>query len=198
MGKSAPSPPPPPDPVKTAEAQGAMNIETAVAQSKLNRVNEYTPYGSSVWKQEAAAERAPFVPKWESVPIYGDKVWEEDPSDGDEGGGQWSEGPIIGYKQVQTNTEPEPLDPLDRKWERITTLDPAQQAIVDKQNAVTNALSDVAVSQVGRVGSTLSKPFTYEGMPGAGSTGGARSAVDRAAALTVLQGLLPIRLAYLG
>ena len=176
MGKSAPSAPAPPDPVKTAQAQAALNKETAIAQSKLNRVNEYTPYGSSVWEQEPEAERT-FTPKWESVPIYGERRWIEEPGSG---WGEWSEPEITGYKQVQTNLEPDPLDPLDRMWERRTTLDPEQQSIYDKQNKVINALNDVAVSQVGRVSTALGDPFTYEGIPAAGTTGGIRTAADRA------------------
>lgn len=43
---SSPSPPDPPDPRKTAEAQGQMNKETAIAQARLNMFDEYTPYGS--------------------------------------------------------------------------------------------------------------------------------------------------------
>ena len=180
MGKSAPSYPAPPDPVKTAEAQAAINKETAIAQSKLNRTNEYTPYGSSVWTQEAAPE---FTPEWESVPIYSEREWvENDGSDEDDNSGRWSEPEITGYKQVQTNEGLEP-DPLDRKWERTTTLDPAQQAILDKQNAVTNALNDTAAAQVGRVGQALSTPFSYEGIVGAGNTAGARSAAERASGI---------------
>jgi hypothetical protein len=49
MGKKVPAPPPPPDPVATAEAQGKINRETAMAQAELNRLDEYTPYGSSVY-----------------------------------------------------------------------------------------------------------------------------------------------------
>lgn len=46
---SSPSPPPAPDPAATAQAQGAENRETAIAQARLNQVNEYTPFGSSVY-----------------------------------------------------------------------------------------------------------------------------------------------------
>lgn len=49
MGKSVPAAPKPPDPVKTAEAQGRINKETAVAQSQLNLTDEYTPYGTSIY-----------------------------------------------------------------------------------------------------------------------------------------------------
>jgi hypothetical protein len=49
MGKSAPAAPAAPDPAATAAAQGAINKETAVAQSRLNQVDEYTPYGQSIY-----------------------------------------------------------------------------------------------------------------------------------------------------
>ena len=178
MGKSAPSPPEPPDPVKTAEAQGAINKETAVAQANLNRVDEYTPYGQSVWEQQPEAERT-FTPKWESVPIYGERKWVDDNDDG----GDWSEPEIIGYKQVNTNVAPDELDPTERRWERKTTLDPAQQAILDRQNQVTGELNRVAGEQVGRVGTALSDPFSYEGISAGGSTDAARAAAQRASGI---------------
>lgn len=46
MGKSSPSPPAAPDPVATANAQGAANKDTAVAQAQLNAMNQITPYGN--------------------------------------------------------------------------------------------------------------------------------------------------------
>tara|TARA_R110000824_G_scaffold394108_1_gene593708 strand:+ start:891 stop:1787 length:897 start_codon:yes stop_codon:yes gene_type:complete len=49
MGKSAPSAPAAPDPAATAAAQGAVNKETAIAQTRLNQVDEYTPYGQSTY-----------------------------------------------------------------------------------------------------------------------------------------------------
>ena len=101
MGKSAPQAPTPPDPVKTAQAQGTINKETAVAQANLNSINEYTPYGTST------------------------------------------------YSVTGTNADGTPIR------SRTTTLDPAQQAIIDKQNAVTNSLNTVAQQQVGRVSSAL-------------------------------------------
>ena len=58
-----------------------------------------------------------------------------------------------------------------QRYSRTATLDPAQQAILDQQNAVNLQLNTVAGQQVGRVGETLSTPFTYEGMPAGGDTG---------------------------
>ncbi len=51
MGKGSSSAPSYPDPVATAQAQGAMNKETAIAQGALNRINQYTPYGNLEYKE---------------------------------------------------------------------------------------------------------------------------------------------------
>lgn len=58
MGKSAPSPP---DPVKTAQAQGQANVETARVQGSLNNMNQYTPYGSVEYTQIAPDRWAQYV-----------------------------------------------------------------------------------------------------------------------------------------
>jgi hypothetical protein len=50
MGGSS-SPPPAPDPVATAQAQGAMNKETAIAQYGLGAADQVTPYGKLSYTQ---------------------------------------------------------------------------------------------------------------------------------------------------
>jgi hypothetical protein len=49
--KSAGNPPPPPDPTTSANAQSAANIQTAIANARLNRVNQTTPWGSISYTQ---------------------------------------------------------------------------------------------------------------------------------------------------
>ena len=115
MGKSSPSAPAAPDPAATAAAQGAANVETATRQGTLNRVNEYTPYGSSV------------------------------------------------YSKIGDVTDPN----TPAAYARTTTLDPAQQAIVDQQTAISGSLNTLAGDQLGRVSTALADPFSYEGMPAA-------------------------------
>tara|TARA_R110000824_G_scaffold81763_2_gene205344 strand:- start:4751 stop:6997 length:2247 start_codon:yes stop_codon:yes gene_type:complete len=182
MGKSSPSAPAAPDPTKTAVAQGQMNKETAAAQANLNRYDEYTPFGQSTWTQADAPSPEDFVPEFESQPIYAPGVYVE-PEYDDYGevqqDGYFEDPKITGWKQVQINKAPDPLDPTARRWTRTTTIDPAQQAIFDKQNAVTNALNEVAVSQTGRVSDALAQPFSYEGAPDSASTAGVRTAADR-------------------
>src|ERR1700748_1553160 len=46
---SKPQAPQAPDPTVTAQAQTASNIATANNNAALNRVDQYTPYGSSVY-----------------------------------------------------------------------------------------------------------------------------------------------------
>ena len=49
MGKKTPDAPPGFNPSQVAAAQGAINRETAVAQTQLNQLDEFTPYGSSTY-----------------------------------------------------------------------------------------------------------------------------------------------------
>jgi hypothetical protein len=189
MSKKAPTVPPPPDPVKTAEAQAAINEKTAITQSNLNKYDEFTPYGSSTWSQAnppPSTREAIYAPD-KKIAGY----WKDD-ADADESGdvgqewvkGYTQKGEITGYKDV-----PGVFDPNDpsQRFTRTTTLDPAQQALFDKQTAVSNELSQTALDQVGRVGDALSTPFSYEGIVGPGSTAGARSAAGRVADISNTQ-----------
>ena len=49
--KDGGSPPPAPDPQATAGAQSQSNINTAIANARLNRVNQTTPWGSITYTQ---------------------------------------------------------------------------------------------------------------------------------------------------
>ncbi len=53
MGKSAPRAP---DPFKTAQAQAAMNRDTAVTQQELNMVNQTGPWGSVSYSQTGTTD----------------------------------------------------------------------------------------------------------------------------------------------
>ena len=55
MAKSPPAPPPPPDPRVVSAAQTQSNVETAIANSLLNNISQYTPYGSMVYSPAGTA-----------------------------------------------------------------------------------------------------------------------------------------------
>jgi len=61
MGKSSPNTTEAPDPVAVAAAQGTSNVETAVAQARLNAVDQYNPSGSTVF---SVVDEVDGVPKY--------------------------------------------------------------------------------------------------------------------------------------
>ena len=61
---SSPSPPPAPDPALTANSQSQANINTAIANAQLNRVNQSTPWGSINYTQGPTGANG--VPTWSS------------------------------------------------------------------------------------------------------------------------------------
>jgi len=60
----SPKAPAAPDPVATAAAQTATNKETAIANARLNNVNQYTPYGSLIYNETGVS--ADGTPKFEA------------------------------------------------------------------------------------------------------------------------------------
>lgn len=64
MGKKSPKPPAAPDPVATAQAQAAMNKETAIANAELGMINQNTPYGRLTYTQRGTS--AAGTPQYES------------------------------------------------------------------------------------------------------------------------------------
>lgn len=55
----SPKAPAAPDPVATAQAQTAMNKETAIANARLNNVNQVTPYGQLNYTETMGADGTP-------------------------------------------------------------------------------------------------------------------------------------------
>ena len=69
MGK--PKAPKPPDPVQTASAQTASNISTAIAQQRLNNMNQVTPDGRLTYEQTGTDTYTnPLDGKTYDIPIY--------------------------------------------------------------------------------------------------------------------------------
>lgn len=56
------------------------------------------------------------------------------------------------------------------RYQAITALSPSQQQILNAQQGVSLGLTDLAGAQLGRIGTNVSSPFTYAGMPQAPTT----------------------------
>ena len=59
MAKKGGGTPDAPDPKATAQAQGAANKETAIAQAILNNTSQVTPYGTSTYQQTGTLQGTP-------------------------------------------------------------------------------------------------------------------------------------------
>ena len=70
LWKSAPSAPPAPDYGAAASAQGAANVDTAVAESIVNRPNQVTPYGTLNYNQTGTFN----TPGGQAVPQFTSQV----------------------------------------------------------------------------------------------------------------------------
>lgn len=70
MSQSPPSMPAAPDPYKTAGAQGAADVRTAVAQAQLNNIDQTTPFGSVNYKQINSKKMVLPDGKTIDVPVY--------------------------------------------------------------------------------------------------------------------------------
>ena len=62
------STPKPPDPVATANAQAAMNKETAITQAQLNAMDQYNPTGSVTYTQNGTWEDG--TPRFQQTTTY--------------------------------------------------------------------------------------------------------------------------------
>jgi hypothetical protein len=125
MGKKSPSPPPAPDPRATAAAQSAANIDAARATANINRVNQYTPFGSVTY--------SPVGVQWDEAGYLGHNT---DVADAIRAGRYVGTG-LDHYREhgmnegrggVVAGFNPNDVD----RWESRINLDPRAQSLVDQ------------------------------------------------------------------
>jgi hypothetical protein len=69
-----------------------------------------------------------------------------------------------GFENVQDPSDPKKTIKVPR-YTRTTTLSPDQQALLDQQNAAGKGMNDLAISQIGRLQTSLNQPFNLDGLP---------------------------------
>lgn len=173
MGKS--SAPPPPDYAAAANATAAGNLEAAKYATEANRVNQYTPYGSSTYQKgtpgtfdQAGYDAAMAAYKANPGTTGGTPAtegrWERSqttygPND------TWENVWIPGTPAIPGTTAAAPTREQFMKggnpdqWSQTVSLSPEQQALYDKDLAIKGGLSDVATQGLGYVKNALSTPF---------------------------------------
>jgi hypothetical protein len=136
----SPDPPPAPDPFATAQAQGQMNKETAIAQTHLNMVNQRTPQGSLTYNR---------------VGTWGDA--------GGGGGAPMGNGGIINPTTQQAFTNAGGVLPNGGvgdmpRYEAVVELSPEQQELYRLNTETQRNIGQIGVDQSKRIGGALSAP----------------------------------------
>lgn len=176
MGKSSPTPP---DPWETAQAQGQMNRETAIAQQHLNMVNQRTPWGTLTYNR---------VGTWGDDPGMGQTAMGQPTGGGMGGMGSASSRPSTGnsgadkilgfFGQIQDakdSGEPVRLQGGSMssgggmgsygslpRYESVIELSPEQQAIFDQSQAAQLNLAELGNQQSEWLKSYLAEPFSFD------------------------------------
>lgn len=172
-----------PDPKETAAAQSGMNREAAVSQFLLNATDQKTPYGSLTYKQTGnnfmessdgqtywrgpngeIQSQAPGMvtslsggaPALQSYDINGmEGALGTKPQATYQPGATSTSSIPAGWTQVKGTYLP--------KYTAEQTFSPEQQALYERQTALSKNLLDVGVAQSGRLNSLLGQDFRLPG-----------------------------------
>ena len=146
MGKSSPSPPPAPDPVATAKAQGAANVESAVATTKLGNPNIVNPYGTSSVKY---GEDAFFAANPDALKQF----------QADSGGMS-----ALDYAKTYSAARPGMANGYSEYTPYVVqSLNPESQKIFNAQQQTKQQLADLSNLGAKSASSVLNTPFKFTG-----------------------------------
>jgi hypothetical protein len=176
MGKGG-SAPKAPDPQRTAQAQLEASVAAAQEQARLNRINEYTPYGSVTYRpivdpaeqQRYDAEMAAYQKALAAggVPRA---------SPGGSGGGSvfgipWSQigGAVNKYGtsdgSVAGLRAPAPIDPNKITYERVTQFSPEMQRAYEQERQLDEMMNALGLKAGGYAQQVIGTPFSPTGLP---------------------------------
>jgi hypothetical protein len=158
MGKGGGSAPPPPDYRAAARETAAGDLEAARAAAAANRVNQYTPYGSLVYRQEAPQQQFSESAYNQALQNYkaGQQAWQE--------AGGYGEAPKAPNYADFLTTQGTP----DDNWSVTQTLSPEQQKLLDYQNATSMGLGELTGVGLNYVKGMMQDPFTTENLANLG------------------------------
>lgn len=180
LWKDSPSPPAAPDPVATANAQSASNADTARLNAKLNRVNQYTPWGSLTYSQNTTPDSFDQQGYDAAMAAYQNSLTEFQAQQGRPAGVQT--GNLLTNAEMQNEWSmtqsaaptPAPTAPTrdqfttrgnSDSWNSTITLSPEQQALLDSSNRISQSMANLGESQIGAVTNALRNPVDFSGAP---------------------------------
>lgn len=154
---STPRAPTPPDPVIMAQQQAQANKDAATTGIRLNRMNQYTPYGTTVYRDD---------PRQSQYLIDARRDIEDRYARGERGGpiadllnkdGQLDETKML--------TAIGKANPYAGAQEQFVTLSPTEQAKQDQSDQAQLLYGAASLEQLGKVRDRLATPFTLAGAP---------------------------------
>lgn len=148
---SKPDAPPPPDYRGAAEATAAGDLAAARSQTRANRPDEFTPYGSRTWQQGTGSifDEQGYQDELGRYNRYRD--WYN--QTGGEGGPRPRKPTVEEFTTIQDAD----------KWVGTTTLNPEAQKAFEASQRMQTGLAELGEQGVGQMGELFSTPFTIEG-----------------------------------
>lgn len=172
MGKSVDYPEPP-NPYQTAQVQGEINRDAAIDQTRLNAMDQYTPFGSLTYQEQPGATVRQFDQEAYDIALAD---WKNRTEKASPGG--WVEVWDPGQKDyVRTWQEGSDAPPRpDRnsfyydeegvpRFTATQTLSPEQQALYDRSVGIQGDLLNIGQSQLDRVSYAMSRPMSMANLP---------------------------------
>jgi hypothetical protein len=156
--------PPPPDYAAAAQATAQGNLEAARVAAAANRVNQVTPYGTLTYSQN----RTPTFNQQAyetALNAYNQAMKSYQPPTGEglERIGAGSTMPVApNYQNFMTTPSP------DEGWVATQTLAPAQQELLDIQNALSIGTGKLGQQGLKYVENMISQPFDTSKLPSLG------------------------------
>jgi len=160
-GKS--DPPPPPDYAAAAQQTAAGNLESAKYTTEANRVNQITPYGNLTYNKLPSFNQAGYdtaMNKYNAdLADYNQslKTYNSTPKYNLGGFGGYSAAPQATAPTAPIAPNRNTFNTADR-WEAVQTLTPAQQDILNKNNALNSGLLSTAQTGLNYANEVLSQP----------------------------------------
>jgi hypothetical protein len=141
--------PPPPDYRAAAKETAAGDLEAARSASAANRMNQYTPYGSLEYSQNATKTLDP-------------KAYQSALDEWRTSGRQGAEPDPNQYMAYNP----------DAGWAVTQNLSPTEQKLLDYQNQTSMGLGELTGKGLGYVQNMLDNPFTTKDLPSLGIDAG--------------------------
>lgn len=169
---AAESAPDAPDPYAVARSQSASNIATAREEAKLNRYNQYTPYGDLLWDQPKVFDEAGYneaLAKYEKdMALWNARPAEDRVNSGGRGG---RSNPRFHDKPPVAPTKAQ-FTPSNGPWTSTVKLSPQAQRILDAQLNTSEGLGGTINTSLDRVTDTYSQGIDAEQLPEVANTWG--------------------------